>query len=107
MNELAEGALVTSSDQPLPGIVLDSRAPGGLEAAVLGALQAAGLRREMVAIVLVPLGATSLAWSPRSLDRHGSDAGDGLVIDSLAHEVSLHGQPVTLTTREFALLHYL
>jgi DNA-binding response OmpR family regulator len=34
-------------------------------------------------------------------------AEDGLVVDALAHEVVLHGQHVSMTAREFALLRYL
>ena len=106
-DHLTQGALLTRPQDSLPPVVVDVRHPGGLEAAVHGALRAAGLRQEMVAIVLVPLGAAQASWSTLPLDRGPSDAGDGLLIDALAHEVTLHGHLVQLTVREFALLHYL
>jgi DNA-binding response OmpR family regulator len=92
---------------PLPPVVVDVRDPGGLEAAVHAALQAAGLRQEMVAIFLVPLGSTLPSWSTRISEHSPSEVSEGLVIDSRAHEVFLHGQAVQLTAREFALLRYL
>jgi len=103
----SETGLSTGPQEPLPAVVVDVRAPGGLEVAVHEALQAAGLRREMVAIVLVPLPATEASWSTRIANHTSNDAGDGLVIDALGHEASLYGRPVPLTVREFALLHYL
>jgi DNA-binding response OmpR family regulator len=105
--QVSESALVTRPQDPLPAFVVDVREPGGVEAAVQGALQAAGLRQEMVAIVLIPLGATPASTLARISDLAPKEAGDGLMIDVRAHEVFLHGQPVPLTAREFALLHYL
>jgi DNA-binding response OmpR family regulator len=106
-NEAFEGALVTSRQDPLPALVVDVREPGGVEAAVHGALQAAGLRQEMVAIVLIPLGATPLSWSARISDLGLSEAREDFVIDVPAHEVIVHGELVPLTAREFALLRHL
>ncbi len=71
------------------------------------ALEAAGQHQGMVAVVLVPLGARSQSWPTRISLLGPSEASEGLVIDTLAHEVLLHDQPVQLTVREFALLHYL
>ena len=98
---------MTRPEEPLAGLVVDARAPGGLEAAVHEALRAAGLRRDMVAVVLVPIGAAQPTWSARLLEPAPSHADEGLVIDALGHGVLLHGQPVPLTVREFALLHFL
>jgi DNA-binding response OmpR family regulator len=82
-----ESALATLSQEALPAIVVDVR--------------------ELFAVVLVPLGTTPASWSTRSANRGPSDAGDGLLIDALAREVILHGRPIHLTVKEFALLHYL
>ena len=71
------------------------------------ALEASGLRQGMVAVVLVSLGATPPSWSTGISVLGPNDAGEGLVIDTLAHEVSLRGLPVALTMKEFALLQYL
>lgn len=107
LTNLPESVLLTRPQDALPAVVVEMGEPGGLEAAVQGALEAAGLRQGMVAIVLVSLGETPPSWSTRISVLGSSEAGEGLVIDTLAHEVRLHGQPVALTLRESALLHYL
>jgi DNA-binding response OmpR family regulator len=106
MNDPNERASLTRMQQPLPALIVDVREPGGLEAAVHGALCAAGLRQESVAIFLVPLGVTP-PWSTVAALRDSSEALEGLVIDTRAHEVFLHGRAVLLTVKEFALLSYL
>jgi len=102
-----ETGLLTSSPSPLPAIVLDPREPGELQAALHGALRVAGQRQELVAVVLIPLGASPLSWSHPSIPAALSAAREALAIDVAAHEVFLRGRPVPLTAREFALLHYL
>ena len=110
-DELLENTSLSVSEEVLPSVLVDTRGPGGIEAAVHDALQAAGLRQEMVAIVLVPLGTPSRSWPmPISIQRSSTRAAEpseGLEIDVLGHQVSLHGRPVPLTVREFALLDYL
>jgi DNA-binding response OmpR family regulator len=107
MDDRPENAVLIRPQEPPPPVVVDVREHAGIEAAVQSALQTAGLRQDMVAIVLVPFGKVLPTWPARLSDRGPRDAGDGLVIDALAHEVSLHGESVPLTVREFALLHYL
>lgn len=107
MSQLPESALQATPQRPLPAVIVDVSQPGGLEAAVHRALQAVELRLEMVAVVLVPLTATPPSWLARISDNGPSEPADGLVIDTMAHEVELHGRPVPLTAREFALLLYL
>ena len=107
LRSLPESVLLTRPQHPPPVVVLDVGQPGGLEAAVQDALGASGLRQGMVAIVLVSLGATPPSWSTGISVLGPNDAGEGLVIDTLAHEVSLRGLPVALTMKEFALLQYL
>ncbi|HYP97483.1 MAG TPA: winged helix-turn-helix domain-containing protein [Polyangiaceae bacterium] len=107
MNNLSETALQILPQETLPAVIVDGREPGGLEAAVSGALQSAKLRQGLVAVVLVPLGASPPPWLSDVSQLALSEPTDGLVLDILAREVLLHGQPVTLTAREFALLRYL
>ncbi|HET7544991.1 MAG TPA: winged helix-turn-helix domain-containing protein [Polyangiaceae bacterium] len=107
VNPLPETALQIRPKEALPAVVVNVREPGSLESAVSGALQAADLRQGTVAIVLVPLGAPPPPWLARISDNRPSEEPDELTIDVLAREVTLNGEPVILTSREFALLHYL
>jgi DNA-binding response OmpR family regulator len=107
MDNQAEGTSLTTLQEPLPALIVDAREPGGIEAAVQHALGAAGLRRDTIAIFLVPLGVTPATWSTVALERSLGEVVENLVIDIRAHEVFLHGQLVQLTTKEFALLRHL
>src|SRR6188768_1240168 len=107
VNPLPETALQLRPQEALSAVVVDVRELGTLEAAVSGVLQAADLRQGNVAIVLVPLGAAPPPWLGRFSENRSSEAADDLTIDASAREVTLNGEAVTLTAREFALLHYL
>jgi len=102
-----ESVFLARSQEPLPHVIVDAQAPGSLEAAVQGALATAGLCQGMVAVVLVPLTGKTASLPTRISLLGASEPGDGLVIDTVAHEVLVHGRPLPLTVREFALLHYL
>jgi len=106
-SQVPEISLAARPPEALPAVIVDVREPGSLAAAVSGALQAADLQQGMVAIVLVPLGATSAPWSGLSFDRRLSEPDDGLLVDALVHEVRLHDRVVPVTFREFAVLSYL
>lgn len=107
LNPLPETVLSQQPQQALPALVVNVREPGSLESAVSGMLEAANLRQGAVAIVLVPLGATPPPWLGRISDNRLGEAPDDLTIDASAREVTLNGQPLTLTAREFSLLLYL
>ncbi|MET0410001.1 MAG: response regulator transcription factor [Polyangiaceae bacterium] len=49
----------------------------------------------------------ALSWRRHELDAEGRRALEGVVIDKAGQEVSLYGQSVPLTAKEFALLAYL
>jgi DNA-binding response OmpR family regulator len=102
-DSISETALLTRQ-AALPAVVVDMRAPGGLEMAVQDALQAVGLCREMVAIVLVPLGTAHPSWPVHISELSNAE---GIVIDAPGHAVHVYGRPVSLTVKEFTLLHYL
>jgi hypothetical protein len=107
VSNLSETALQTTPQEVLPAVVVDARDPFGLETAVSSALHAAKLRQGMVAVVLIPVGSSPPPWLSGVSHLTLNQPDDGLALDSLAHEVTLHGEPVGLTAREFALLRYL
>lgn len=105
--KLASHAEATTGLSPSAALVLDPRAPGGLELTLYEALRAAGLQQQRVAVLFVPLDATPVHGFDASASSRPQVVGARLVIDTLAHEALLDGQVVALTAKEFALLCYL